>query len=434
MPPKFWASLKSKGKSSSSSSTLAPDIPLHAQFPTKAPVETKIRCTMLATAMLDALAAPMESHKRFTFPFLDSMLPNENFKEETLPPGVWTDDTSLSLCLANSMSTMKETRDATFIGGFDEVHQLRVYRRWYRECYLCCAGKQWHNKTDIRSALQMFTQFESDPEQALHRIRENLGGDKNDTNGSLIRIAPVGLAYWHDEVDVKYYAKRNSQATHPSTICMDACEAWAACMSLVMQEVTPTEPRRDRFGSELPRLTKLTLVEFLSRYPFTSNSLRAHLTVPFGAPPIPQDIAERERYFFQYHPLLRLMEETQSAAAKAGRPEASFPYNIPTAEQLPSTNYVVDTIVCAFYCFLTTKTFEEGALMAVNLGHNSCSVAVVYAALAALWYSAEEGPKPDVTFWSKRVKEWRDAVLKRDLIEEVIGNLIIWEDKIARLT
>lgn len=44
-----------------------------------------------------------------------------------LPPGAWTDDTSMALCLATSLV---ETR------GFDPVDQMQRYLRWLDEGYL----------------------------------------------------------------------------------------------------------------------------------------------------------------------------------------------------------------------------------------------------------------------------------------------------------
>jgi len=51
-----------------------------------------------------ALGAPQECQKRSSFPFVTTMLPNKNFD---LPPGVWTDDTSMMLYLAHSISTYR---------------------------------------------------------------------------------------------------------------------------------------------------------------------------------------------------------------------------------------------------------------------------------------------------------------------------------------
>lgn len=41
-----------------------------------------------------------------------------------LPAGAWTDDTSMALCLAESLIES---------GGFDPVDQLKRYVRWYRK-------------------------------------------------------------------------------------------------------------------------------------------------------------------------------------------------------------------------------------------------------------------------------------------------------------
>ena len=48
-----------------------------------------------------------------------------------LNPGEWTDDTSMALCLAESLITKK---------GFDPVDQLEKCLRWFEEGYL---RQQW---------------------------------------------------------------------------------------------------------------------------------------------------------------------------------------------------------------------------------------------------------------------------------------------------
>ena len=49
-----------------------------------------------------------------------------------LAPGEWTDDTSMALCLADSLIEKK---------GFDPIDQLEHYVRWYREGYLSSNGR-----------------------------------------------------------------------------------------------------------------------------------------------------------------------------------------------------------------------------------------------------------------------------------------------------
>lgn len=97
---------------------------LKAQLASTAPEATKIRLALLATALSDALGASTEFQQRFSFDLVTSMRPNLSFNQ---PKGVWTDDTSMALCLAKSLATHEE---------FDEVDQLKTYCRWWQSGYL----------------------------------------------------------------------------------------------------------------------------------------------------------------------------------------------------------------------------------------------------------------------------------------------------------
>ncbi|KDR76451.1 hypothetical protein GALMADRAFT_246811 [Galerina marginata CBS 339.88] len=421
MPLSFWS--KSKGKKAQSP---VPEMDtLFAQFPTPASSSTKIRLSILSTAMVDALGGPAEFQQRFSFPFVSSMLPNDTFK---LPPGVWTDDTSMTLCLAKSLCTFKESPNSPYTGGFDEVHQLQLYKRWHEEGHLSAVGRCFDIGNGIRTALDLFNEYEEDPEQALLRIRCDLSDESKSGNGSLMRITPIGLAYWRDNSEAKVYARRSSQATHPSAMCLEVCEMWTGAIGLIMKEAT--QPPKDLSKPNEGRFSKLCLLEYISNYPYANNKLRESLALPFGVPPRPERTAERENWYFRYHPLLRLIAETQSPAAVAARSEPSFSYNIPTAEQLPSSGFVLHSAVAALYCFFSTQTFEDGALMAVNLGNDADTVGAIYAGLAGCWYAAEEG-KAEGLFWTKRVKGWKQSLVRRSMVEEIAESLVVLERKLA---
>ena len=413
-----WSS-KTKNEQGSPASTMgATPTALRSQLPTYASTATKIRLSMLATAIVDALGGPVEFHKRSTFPFVTSMTPNFNFN---LPPGVWTDDTSMMLCLASSISTSKESAGSTNTGGFDQVHQLELYTLWRRDGHLSAIGRCFDVGNQISRALTTFESY--DPEEALHRIQADLGGDASGGNGSLMRILPIGLAYWRNETQAKQYARLSSQATHPSIMCVEVCEMWTGLISLIMEEINaPRDTGKSTFS-------KLTLLEYISNFPYTHAKLRDALTMPSGIPPRPEDKAAREQWYWSHHPLLRLIAETQGASK---RKEGAFPYTIPPADRLPSSGYVLHTSVAALYCFFTTKNFEEGALLAVNLGDDADTVGAVYAGLAGCWYSGEEDVAEEI-FWTERVREWRKALVKQELVEEVAEKLVSWERKQANL-
>lgn len=406
------------------SSQLNPNA-LHAQLPTHASVSTKIRLSLIGTAMVDALGGPAEFHERFSFPFLTSMEPNENFG---LPAGVWTDDTSMMLCLAKSISTFKASPDSPYMGGFDDGDQLQLYSRWKNDGYLSAVGRCFDIGNTISRALAIYSRHVERVDEALHLIRSEMSDESTSSgNGSLMRVLPIGLAYWRDEYRIKEYAKRSSETTHPAALPAEVCQMWACVIGLALEKATQPDMRLP--DSTEPLFSKLSLLDYISRYPFVSHHLIVALTLPYNLPPRPEGEADREAYYIKHHPLLKLITDTQAEPLPKG---SKFPYHIPPVKALPSTGYVLDTLIAALYCFFATKTFEEGAIMAVNLGSDADTVGAVYAGLAAVWYAGREGrPEAEGVFWTKRVRDWRKALVARNIIDKVAEDLVGWEQKLA---
>jgi len=73
-----------------------------------------------------------------------------------------------------------------------------------------------------------------------------------------------------------------------------------------------------------------------------------------------------------------------------------------------SSGYVVDTLKAAVWCLLTTTSFRECVLKAVNLGDDTDTVGAVTGGLAGLWYGFENIPN-----------EWLRALPRREWIEEI---------------
>ena len=61
-----------------------------------------------------------------------------------LLPGQWTDDTSMALCLAASL---------TECGGFDAADQMRRYVRWWQEGYMASNGRCFDIGLTVSDAL-----------------------------------------------------------------------------------------------------------------------------------------------------------------------------------------------------------------------------------------------------------------------------------------
>ena len=127
-----------------------------------------------------------------------------------LEPGQWTDDTSMALCLSESLLEKR---------GFDPRDQMERYVSWYRDGHLSSTGSCFDIGGTTAGALQLFQQTgkafagSTDPRSA--------------GNGSIMRLAPVAMFYYPDEQKAVEFAGQSSRTTHGATECVDACRLFA---------------------------------------------------------------------------------------------------------------------------------------------------------------------------------------------------------------
>ena len=126
---------------------------------------------MLGLAAGDALGTTLEFKPPGSFDPIDDMIGGGPFD---LEPGQWTDDTSMALCLAESLIERR---------AFDPVDQLERYTRWYRTGHLSSNGRCFDIGNTVRDALDRFS-----------RTRQPFCGSTSPRaagNGSIMRLAPV---------------------------------------------------------------------------------------------------------------------------------------------------------------------------------------------------------------------------------------------------
>ena len=81
------------------------------------------------------------------------------------------------------------------------------------------------------------------------------------------------------------------------------------------------------------------------------------------------------------------------------------------AEQIRSTGYVVDTLEAVVWTLLTTASFEEALLKVVNLGRDSDTTGAIAGGLAALYYGGEAIPESWLAEIKKR--EWIEYLCEK---------------------
>ena len=123
-----------------------------------------------------------------------------------LEPGQWTDDTSMALCLADSLTAQ---------GGFDPSDQMDRYLRWMEGGYLSSNGECFDVGMTVADALRRYRNT-GDP-WAGSTDRYSAG------NGSLMRLAPVPLFFAQNPETAVRMSGESSRTTHGTAACIDAC-------------------------------------------------------------------------------------------------------------------------------------------------------------------------------------------------------------------
>lgn len=173
-------------------------------------IRERARGALLGLAVGDALGAALEFKRPGTFEPITDMVGGGPWG---LRPGEWTDDTSMALCLAESLIER---------GDFDPRDQMERYVRWYRHGHLSSTGTCFDIGATTLNALRRFEQ-----------TGEPYAGTKDPytaSNGCIMRLAPVPLFYFgrNDHRAAVERAADASRTTHGADACIDASRylAW----------------------------------------------------------------------------------------------------------------------------------------------------------------------------------------------------------------
>lgn len=162
---------------------------------------------MLGLAAGDAVGTALEFRAPGTFEPIADMTGGGPF---ALKPGEWTDDTSMALCLAESLVEC---------AGFDETDQMERYVRWWKDGHLSSTGTCFDIGSTVRGALARYL---GTGEAFAGSTDSNASG-----NGSLMRLAPVVLAFASRPELAVTMAGDSSRTTHGSAQCVDSCRLFA---------------------------------------------------------------------------------------------------------------------------------------------------------------------------------------------------------------
>ena len=233
--------------------------------------------------------------------------------------------------------------------GFDARDQMERYLRWRDEGYMSSNGTCFDIGGTVSSSLSLFERTGNPFAGSTH---PNTAG-----NGSIMRLAPVPLLYVSQPGEALEKSAESSRTTHGAQTAIDACRYLGA---LIVGAV--------------------------------DGESKENLLSPFYSP-IPN--------YWQQHPLVSELAEVAAGSFKQRHPPA-----------IRGTGYVVKSLEAALWAFYHSTSFQEGCLLAVNLGDDADTTGAVYGQLAGAFYGESGIPQ-----------QWRTRLAYSSLIESLADQL-----------
>ncbi len=256
------------------------------------------------------------------------------------PAGTWSDDSSLTLCLAESLVEK----------GYDTNDIADRFVRWFRDGYCTPLGYSFDigqaTAIAMNNLIKGVTPLEAGP-----------AGENNNGNGSLMRILPAAIYYAHlSDPELIEKICEVSRITHGHPRSQLGCSLYALYVKELLAGKNPESAYQD---------------------------LRVKVQTVFGGFEL-----EKELGYYQ-------------CLTKGRLPKLS-------EDEIESTGYVVHTLEAAIWCFMTTGSYKEAIIKAVNLGLDTDTVGAVAGGLAGVYYGLAGIPS-----------EWLSKIIKKDWIMDL---------------
>ena len=311
-------------------------------------MKQKIYNTLYGAIVADALGVPVEftsREERKAKPVTDMI----GYGTYNLPKGSWSDDSSMILCLAESIGRL---------GKIDYDDIMKNFSAWFNDDKFTADDYLFDIGGSCSESIMNYL-------KGIPPLDCGQKGEFENGNGSLMRIAPVPLYLFKKLGSDAIFNKESfsiihnvSSLTHAHPISLIGCDIYCAFMLEILNGTSK---------SELLQKTLKTIDSFVKMH---SEYAKA--------------FSKYERITYQNFITL---------------PE----------DQIKSTGYVVDTLEAALWCFLTTDNYKDCVLKAVNLGSDTDTVACVAGSIAGLFY----GDIPAEWIKTLRNKKLVDDVIQK---------------------
>ena len=201
---------------------------------------------LLGLACGDALGSQVEFSPRDTFPPVVDMQGGGTFK---LAPGQWTDDTSMALCIAESLLDCK---------AFDAKDIMERFVRWWRYGHLSSTGKCFDIGNTTRQALIHYCEFHEPFSGSTHTHTAG--------NGSIMRLAPFVLFTYPDLDETLRIAADGSRLTHGAAESIECSQLLSAILLRLFEGRNKEEALTDTgFSPVLPKVQPIAYGAWMTK-------------------------------------------------------------------------------------------------------------------------------------------------------------------------
>lgn len=161
----------------------------------------RVKGAFIGLAVGDALGTTLEFRRRDTYEHIDDIVGGGHFQ---MNPGEWTDDTSMALCMAESIIAK---------GGINASDILYRFYQWMRYGVNSPKGYCFDIGGATASGIRSWMKHQT----VVNNLEEEKSG-----NGGIMRLAPAVMCAWNDLDQAIGNAIETSDTTHGSETCANA--------------------------------------------------------------------------------------------------------------------------------------------------------------------------------------------------------------------
>ena len=240
--------------------------------------------------------------------------------------------------------------------GFDAHDQMERYLLWRDKGYMSSNGTCFDIGVTVSSSLSLFEKTGNPFAGSTHPSTAG--------NGSIMRLAPVPLFYASHPDKALEKSAESSRTTHGAQTAIDACRYLGA---LIVGAVR--------------------------------GASKEDLLLPFYSP---------IHNYWRQQPLIAELADVAAGSFKQRHPP-----------EIRGTGYVVKSLEAALWAFYHSTSFQDGCLLAVNLGDDADTTGAVYGQLAGAFYGEAGIPQ-----------QWRKSLAHLALIESLADQLFVHSQRI----